>query len=170
MSGYLNVFQAGVFQQGTDPAVRWGSLVTSVKEVEVTPKLIVPPTIYTVAVGEKVLLWTYDADRPSFSYAGLWLPDQSGNVDVGVKFVASSDMSSNPRWRTHKLSCHTFWELNEDEALVHPTVATDVGDSAGFPALWGDGSTVAAKVSALAVYNPSTASAAVRVGFVLIGG
>lgn len=170
MSGTLRIYRAGTYDESGVPLIRWGSLIDPIKPVTVTPLIASPPVIYTVAVGEKIHLWQYDADRPEFSLVEVWLPDQSGNIDIGVKYAAASDFSSNPRWRTLKLGCHDHFSLSEDEGLVHPTVATDVGDTNGFPSLWGDGSTVAARVVDVAVYNPSTASAAVRVACVVVGG
>jgi hypothetical protein len=169
-TGTLRAFWAGVFEQAGLPAVQWGSLVNSVKDVSITPKLLVPPTVYTVAVGEKVTLWEYDADRPNFSYVGIWLPDQSGNIDIGIKYVQASDMTSNVRWRTVKNSCHAPFILSEDEGLVHPTPASDYGETGSYPTIWGDASTVAAKVSKIATFNPAAATVAVRVGVVVIGG
>ena len=168
MAGTLSVYHAGVYRDAYN-TTQWGSLVDSQKDVSVTPKLIVPPTVRTVAVGEKVHLWTYDADAPDIGFVEIWLPDQSGNIDVGLKFLQTSDMTSNPRWRTFKMGCHSSIRVNEDDALLLATATDDVGETTGFPTVWG-GTGVACKLADVAVMNPSTASAAVRVAYVVIGG
>lgn len=169
MAGTLRFFGAGVFEEAGVPAASWGSLVNSFKDVSVTPKVVQRPTFYTLAVGEKLSIWEYDADRPDINFLQIWLPDQSGNIDIGVKYVQASDMTSNPRWRTFKSGCYAPFIISEDEGLVHGTPASDYGDTGGFPTIWGDGSTLAAKISKVAVYNPATAAAAVRVAAVIIG-
>jgi hypothetical protein len=169
MAGTLRIYAAGVFEESGLPAAQWGSLVNSFKDVSITPKVVQRPTFYTLAVGEKLPIWEYDADRPDINFLQMWLPDQNGNIDVGIRFVQASDMTSNPRWRTFKFRCEAPFILSEDEGLVHGTPASDYGETGGFPTIWGDAGTVAAKISKIAVYNPATAAAAVRVASVVIG-
>lgn len=169
-AGTLRIYSAGSFEETGQSPVTWGSLISPVKAVTVTPLLLVRPTIVSLAVGEMFTIWAYDSDRPDFSNVRIWLPDQSGNIDIGIGTAPASSLSDTPRWRTLKAGCHDVFSLSEDALLTNPTAADEYTDTAGYPTIWSDGGTVAGKITKIAVMNPATASAAVRVGFVVIGG
>jgi hypothetical protein len=169
-AGTLRIYNAGVFEETGQPPVTWGSMVTPVKAVTVTPLLLVRPQIVTLAIGEMFTLWAYDADRPDFSSVQVWLPDQSGNIDIGIGYAPASSLSDTPRWRTLKAGCHDRFSLSEDELLTNAVAADDYGDNAGYPLIWSDAGTVAGKIVKIAVMNPAIATAAVRVAYTVIGG
>jgi len=125
--------------------------------------------IITVAAAGQAVLWDY-TDAKDWAVLIVNLVGATGNIDLGLIYdsVDGSGVPTGtyPRARGVRLSCNTEFKINDPDAKIHPTAATDVGLTGNYPTRDTSGSSVAGKLIRGTAYNPGASSVAVRVRIV----
>jgi len=165
MSGELSLYHAAI-HRGNGRTTPVGEMIRPIAELALAGSEARSFTL-RIEPGEYKRAFVYGAPHKRFGYLeariigdgfahAFWLVDKPTDFED----EDWTPLGTHERWRQASMSCQIPFILSTDHALVHPTIATDAGDSGGLPALMSDVGTVDGKVYEVLFRNPSTATAA----------
>lgn len=167
MSGVLTRF--GLLALTVSGTIRRvGSSIRAAREVTITPATYIDmEREFTIAAGGYAVLYDY-AETPDFNLFSCEVVSDGGfcefwyKVDTPTSSTDKAASGSNPRWRQHSMSCFERVALDTQRARIHPTLATDAGDTGGISSAMSDAGTLDGYVYKIVVKNPGTSAVTIR--------
>lgn len=167
MSGVLTRFTLIALSVG-GVIRRVGSSIRAAREVTITPATYIDmEREFTIAAGGYAVLYDY-SETPDFNEFSVEVVSDGGFCEVWYKNdtpTSTSDKTasgSNVRWRQKSISCFERFAFDTQRVRIHPTLATDAGDTGGLPSAMNDAGTLDGYVYKIVVKNPGTSAVTVR--------